>query len=449
MKNKLFILFLIITVTISGIYFIEYNIKNNTNFYIFLKNKIPYKTKKLIRNKIKNFSNYFNDEKLVLEKLNDIKDPTFGQFKIFNNKLLNFKGPRAYMASDKNNFFLITGDGSLYFTKIDNFSRSNDVSLNKIKSNIPKIFKNYRVDDSDELERSSMIKSILIKDDIIYISATVKENSNCFKQKIFKAKINLNKIFFNEFFQVKDCRTFYDDTSGGNIILYKENKILYTLGDWKSCQYLEKYPKNFCITGGPQNLRSSLGKIMMIDLLSKKNKFISTGHNNPQGITYHAETDVIFSTEHGPQGGDEININDFKLDIDEKIRNYGWPISSYGEHYGFPNEDIKYLYEMAPLYKSHKKYNFIEPIDYFVPSIGISDIQSYKNKLFVGSMGSSAKEGDLSLYVYEIDKNNQIRNKKKILLNQRIRDLHIINDYLYLYLESTGTIALLNLKNFN
>ena len=203
MKNKLFIIFLIITVTISGIYFIEYNIKNNTNFYIFLKNKIPYKTKKLIRNKIKNFSNYFNDEKLVLEKLNDIKNPTFGQFKIFNNKLLNFKGPRAYMASDKNNFFLITGDGSLYFTKIDNFSRSNDISLNKIKTNIPKIFKNYRVDDSDELERSSMIKSILIKDDIIYISATVKENSNCFKQKIFKAKINLNKIFLMNFSRSK------------------------------------------------------------------------------------------------------------------------------------------------------------------------------------------------------------------------------------------------------
>ena len=96
MKNKLFIIFLIITVTISGIYFIEYNIKNNTNFYIFLKNKIPYKTKKLIRNKIKNFSNYFNDEKLVLEKLNDIKNPTFGQFKIFNNKLLNFKAKSIY-----------------------------------------------------------------------------------------------------------------------------------------------------------------------------------------------------------------------------------------------------------------------------------------------------------------------------------------------------------------
>ena len=161
---------------------------------------------------------------------------------------------------------------------------------------------------------------------------------------------------------------------------------------------------------------------MTIDLKSKKFRYISTGHNNPQGITYDKEKDIIFSAEHGPQGGDEVNIN-LQPDNNTTIKNFGWPISSYGEHYGYPDEDINYLYDMAPLYKSHKEHGFIEPLDYFVPSIGISDIQSYKNKLFVASMGSNVDEGETTLYIYDLDKNNEIIKKNKIIFKQRIRDL--------------------------
>lgn len=447
--KKTIISIIIFLIIFFSFVFIDYNIKNNTALYIYLKSQISYKTKLSIRTKLQSFAKYFDDEELLLEKLDDIDNTKIGKFKVFNNKLLNFKGPRAYMASDNENFFLITGNGSLYYTKLNGFTAQDDLDLIKIQSNIPKIFKNYKMDKNNELERSSMVKSIIIKDNIMYISATVKENSQCYKQKIFKADLNLKKIYFNEFFQVDDCRTFYDDTSGGNIIFYKENKILYTLGDWKSCQYLDKYPKNFCTLEGPQNLKSSLGKIMLIDLETKKNQYISAGHNNPQGITFHEETNVIFSTEHGPQGGDEVNINKLNLDGDFEIKNYGWPIASYGEHYGYPDEEINYLYDMAPLYKSHKEHGFIEPIDYFVPSIGISDIQSYKNKLFVASMGSNAKEGDLTLYIYNLNKKNEIVSKDSVLLNQRIRDLHIIDDNLFLFLESTGTIAVFDLKKLS
>ena len=447
MKKKILIIFLLFCTLVIGLKTIEYNVKNNSDIYIYLKNKIPYKFKKKLRNKIQVFSNFFSDEKLVLKRLSDIENEKIGNIKIFNNNLLNFKGPRAYMASSDENFFLITGNGLLYHSKIIDFDINQNVNLNKITTNIPKIFKNYKVDSNNELERSSMIKSILFLNDFIYISATVKESPNCYKQKIFKGKLSLKKIFFNEFFQINDCRLFYDDTSGGNIISYKKNKILYSLGDWKSCQYLDKYPKEYCTINGPQSLRSTLGKIMSIDLETKKFKYISTGHNNPQGITFNKKKNAVFSSEHGPQGGDEINMN-LRLNNETKIKNFGWPISSYGEHYGYPNEDINYLYEMAPLYKSHKKYGFVEPMDYFVPSIGISDILSHKDKLFVGSMGSNADEGDLTLYIYDLDENNKITNKNNILLKQRIRDLHLIDNNLFLFLESTGSIAIINLNNF-
>jgi hypothetical protein len=444
MRKKIIISLLLFCLFFLSYSAVEYNVKNNTNYYVYLKNKISYKTKKKIRKKIQHFIKFFDDDKLVFEKLKDIENKKVGNIKIFNNKLLNFKGPRAYMASNKKNFFLITGNGSLYYTDLSNFNKYKDLNAQKIETNIPKIFKNYKADKNNELERTSMVKSILVLNNIIYISATVKENSKCYKQKIFKGKLNLKKIHFNEFFQIKDCRLFYDDTSGGNIISYKNNKILYTLGDWKACQYLDKYPKNFCITNGPQNLKSSLGKIMTINLQTKRNKYISTGHNNPQGITFNKNKDIIFSAEHGPQGGDEINMN-IRLDNSTEIKNFGWPISSYGEHYGFPSEDIKYLYNMAPLYKSHKKHGFVEPLDYFVPSIGISDIQSYKSKLFVASMGSTPEEGDLTLYIYDLDEENKIKKKDGVFINQRIRDLHLINNDLFLFLESTGSIAVINL----
>ena len=100
------------------------------------------------------------------------------------------------------------------------------------------------------------------------------------------------------------------------------------------------------------------------------------------------------TTEHGPLGGDEVNIN---KNIFYK-NNYGWPISSYGEHY--PNMVSEDAYEKAPLYKSHSQYGFIEPIKYFVPSIGISQIlkveksfgYNQQQNYFFSSMGYPDRE---------------------------------------------------------
>jgi hypothetical protein len=95
-----------------------------------------------------------------------------------------------------------------------------------------------------------------------------------------------------------------------------------------------------------------------------------------------------------------------------KIKNYGYPISSYGEHYGYPSPGVNYKYEEAPLYKSHKQFGFEEPIDYFVPSIGISDIEKVENKLLVGSLGSDINQGDLSLYIYSLDEKQKLLKEK-------------------------------------
>ena len=136
------------------------------------------------------------------------------------------------------------------------------------------------------------------------------------------------------------------------------------------------------------------------------------GHRNPQGLFYDSVNNLIISTEHGPKGGDEININL----IDNKIKNFGWPISSYGEHYPgvtkihTNNKNLKKFLKKAPLHKSHKKYGYEEPLKYFVPSIGISEILKLNQK-FTDSNAyiilASSLDGR-SLYYASLDSNYKI-----------------------------------------
>lgn len=78
----------------------------------------------------------------------------------------------------------------------------------------------------------------------------------------------------------------------------------------------------------------------------------SYGHRNPQGMAYDADNDVLWAVEHGPKGGDELNLI-------QKAKNYGWPKTSYGINY-----DGTVLTEF-------KEMEGVEnPVRYWVPSIG-------------------------------------------------------------------------------
>ena len=106
----------------------------------------------------------------------------------------------------------------------------------------------------------------------------------------------------------------------------------------------------------------------------------------PQGIYFDKENNFILETEHGPQGGDEVNLIEVNKIIKNNIQNYGWPVSSAGEHYGGKIKNIK-KYEKYPLYKSHTEHGFIEPLHSFVPSIGISEIVKIgPNKYVISSL---------------------------------------------------------------
>ncbi|MDA9650783.1 PQQ-dependent sugar dehydrogenase, partial [Candidatus Pelagibacter sp.] len=282
---------------------------------------------------------------------------------------------------------------------------------------------------------------------------------------ILEGDLNLKEIIFLNFVKLNECKKRYSLSMGGNIKKFKDNKILWTIGDYESYETNETKKSD-----DPQNLNSYYGKILTLNMKTKNIKILSMGHRNPQGIFYDKNDDIVFSTEHGPQGGDEININ---INPDEKhIKNYGWAISSYGEHYGNEqglSEKIKnnpnillemnggdkesvnnHVYTIAPLYKSHKAYGFEEPIKYFTPSIGITEILKVENflnddhNLLVASMGYDKEEDDMTLHILNFDKDFNQTKYEKIYIGERIRDIINLGDgTILMTIESSGSLALL------
>ena len=103
----------------------------------------------------------------------------------------------------------------------------------------------------------------------------------------------------------------------------------------------------------------------------------------------------------------------------------------------------------APLKKSHKKYGFEEPIKYFDPSIGISEVKSISendNIFLIGSMGNEIKDQDLGLHIVELDKNlKKIIKHNYIPINERVRDIIVSKnkEVIVLFLETTSSLLIL------
>ena len=93
------------------------------------------------------------------------------------------------------------------------------------------------------------------------------------------------------------------------------------------------------------------------------------------------------------------------------------------------------------MYKSHSKYGFIEPLKSFVPSIGISEITKIgQNKYAVSSLR------DKSLYFFGINEQKQIIDLNRVEVFERVRDLRLNENQLYLFMEDTASIGVINLN---
>lgn len=188
----------------------------------------------------------------------------------------------------------------------------------------------------------------------------------------------------------------------------------------------------------PQDIATQNGKIHRIHddgRIPKDNPFAGQanaassvyayGVRNPQGMTMDPSTGLIWETEHGPRGGDELNI--IKSGV-----NYGWPVITYGINY-----------DGKPISPISKKEGMQQPITYWIPSIAPSGLTfvtgdkypSWKGSILAGSLRFN--------YVNRcIIKDNKVVDQEKILLNiGRVRNVEMGKDgYIYVAVEGPGAV---------
>ncbi len=154
-----------------------------------------------------------------------------------------------------------------------------------------------------------------------------------------------------------------------------------------------------------------------VGVANAKEAIFSYGHRNPQGLVIHPETGALWEHEHGPKGGDEINII-------EAGKNYGWPKITYGKNYSGTS-----------ITKNRSLPGMEQPFYYWVPSIAASGMAfvtgnkypDWKGDLLVGSLKKTYLE---RLHI----RNNKVVAREKIADGiGRVRDV-IIDPYGFIYL---------------
>jgi glucose/arabinose dehydrogenase len=151
----------------------------------------------------------------------------------------------------------------------------------------------------------------------------------------------------------------------------------------------------------------------------------SYGHRNVQGATIHPQTGALWTHEHGPQGGDELNIA-------EPGKNYGWPVITYGAEYG----------SGTPIGEGTARPGMEQPLHHWVPSIAPSGMvfltsdryPGWKGNLFIGAL-----RGQM-LVRLELDGRKVLKEHRLLQnLGERIRDVRQGPDgWLYLVTDSAN-----------
>jgi glucose/arabinose dehydrogenase len=187
-----------------------------------------------------------------------------------------------------------------------------------------------------------------------------------------------------------------------------------------------------------QIMDNDLGKVHRIKSdgsIPDDNPFVKTagaeasiyayGHRNPQGMTIHPETGKIWTNEHGPRGGDEINI-------EEAGKNYGWPVITYGINYNG-----------KPISNLTAKPGMVQPVHYWIPSIGPSGLAFVTGSKYKGWEGNLLS-GSLRFKFLQrsVLKGSKVVKEEILFKNiGRVRDVRMAPDgFIYIAVESPGRI---------
>jgi len=150
----------------------------------------------------------------------------------------------------------------------------------------------------------------------------------------------------------------------------------------------------------------------------------SYGHRNPQGLAIHPETGDVWADEHGPQGGDELNLIRAGL-------NYGWPVIGYGVNYG----------SGSAIHEGAMRQGMETPVHFWVPSIATCGLLIYTGDKFPEWKGNLFVGGLAGQQIARLTLDGQrVVNEETLFQNRgRVRDIRQGPDgFIYVAVEDRG-----------
>jgi aldose sugar dehydrogenase len=229
---------------------------------------------------------------------------------------------------------------------------------------------------------------------------------------------------WKQVFETKPClglsgyknKPFAGHQAGGRLVEQANGKVLLTIGDFKN----DGAKREISVA----DLNNDYGKIHEIDLATGQSEIFTRGHRNPQGLTI-ADDGTIWSTEHGPTGGDEVNIVVQGTD-------YGWPKVTLGhdcDGCGWQNEG--------------RHDGYAPPVFAYVPSIGISNLIQlhdftplWDGDLLVASMAGQA------LHHLRLN-GHAVTYDEPIPMGDRLRDMIQLADHRIAIWTDSGKLVFL------
>ena len=273
---------------------------------------------------------------------------------------------------------------------------------------------------------------------IIYLTASVSDSEKGSNTSLFSAKLDGDSLV--------DLKQLYkaspdseEQRHFGGSILLKNQHIYFTIGDRGN---RDINPQDLNLDGGKIYRLNLDGSIPddnpFFDMENTKKAVWSYGHRNPQGIVDGFNNDEIWIHEHGPRGGDEINIIKEPKNNEDPVRerNYGWPRATYGINYSG-----------SEITKNKTLDGVTDPYYYWTPSIAPSGMVMIKGSEIYSDWNNTLLIGSLSfryLERLEFDNSGIIMREKLFPRIGRVRDVNLSPDgYVYISVEGEGIFKIL------
>jgi glucose/arabinose dehydrogenase len=272
----------------------------------------------------------------------------------------------------------------------------------------------------------------------LYLTYTKGGEGNLSTTALTRARLDGRKLVDAKEIFVADNWSTSPTNFGGRMVFGRDGKLYLTVGERQE----QERAQNTMLHGGKVLRLNDDGTAPADNPFAGQQGYLpeiySVGHRSPQGLAVHPATGELYENEHGPLGGDELNIV-------RAGKNYGWPLVTFGKNY---DGTVVTEYTAREGYES--------PFMFWVPSIAISGVSFYtgdrlaawKGNAFVGSMmeGRTRATGHVQRITFA--ENGQPIQREPILgqLRQRIRDVRPGPDGLLYVLTDQNPGVLLRIE---